>query len=845
MINYLRMITLLGLGLIFLTACEEEDVYEAENKLQANAGEDREVSINVEVGLDGSASKDGKGQPFNYQWTFKEKPDGSISSLQNANTDQPVFTPDQEGEYIVQLTISNASGEHQDEVSITATAVDLDAVILDQNIDADRVLADINPDPEAADYLVSSQIAVTARLGIEPGVKIAFEADKGMVIHPEGSLSALGTVSSPIVFTGKEAVKAYWKGITIISENPLNKLSYVQISYAGSSVMESLDQKAALGISDQPGKYGYVELKNSTISHSGGFGLLASQNTILQMEANTFRDCGFFPIGLPINQAHRLDVHTVIESPENHHYVVLSGDDFSPGTTVSWKPLGAYGSYYLKDNLQVNEGLYLEAGVRLRMGAGKYISINPAGFLNAQGTAELPVEFSALAETDLGPTPTVHWSGIMINSASDQNLLDYVNIINAGAGLLPSMTQQAALSLDETAKLVLRNSTVDYSQGVGIFLKESAKLTAFTNNTVAHAQGSALVLQPSQLAAISSQTFSMQNNAVNKIELKGGTLQNETLTSWPAYEYLVSGDIIVRTPLKLAPDTELSFVAKKMMSVENDAFLEATGVSFTGAEQQAGYWAGLVFSSPNPNNSLSDCNIAYAGSSFVAGLVSTKASIAVTEDGFLSIFNSHISHGEGWGIAADTEKGAIINQDVSTVNTFENLSEGNVRLVNGGAPTSEIPASLVGEWVNQWSLDMGYTVVEDYYDETNASWFKGAYDPWSMEPYPAYGLKIDEGGNFYWIVYASSGNGGCRSYSTEFVKGKVAVQDQQIIFKPSLRRKKYHSTCNPSLNFDEAQPLDHFTLGYSLSKTINNQQQEQWLIELINPDQSSFTFFKK
>jgi hypothetical protein len=282
-----------------------------------------------------------------------------------------------------------------------------------------------------------------------------------------------------------------------------------------------------------------------------------------------------------------------------------------------------------------------------------------------------------------------------------------------------------------------------------------------------------------------------------------------------------------------------------MMSVENDAFLEATGVSFTGAEQQAGYWAGLVFSSPNPNNSLSDCNIAYAGSSFVAGLVSTKASIAVTEDGFLSIFNSHISHGEGWGIAADTEKGAIINQDVSTVNTFENLSEGNVRLVNGGAPTSEIPASLVGEWVNQWSLDMGYTVVEDYYDETNASWFKGAYDPWSMEPYPAYGLKIDEGGNFYWIVYASSGNGGCRSYSTEFVKGKVAVQDQQIIFKPSLRRKKYHSTCNPSLNFDEAQPLDHFTLGYSLSKTINNQQQEQWLIELINPDQSSFTFFKK
>lgn len=132
------------------------------------------------------------------------------------------------------------------------------------------------------------------------------------------------------------------------------------------------------------------------------------------------------------------------------------------------------------------------------------------------------------------------------------------------------------------------------------------------------------------------------------------------------------------------------------------------------------------------------------------------------------------------------------------------------------APVVEVPEILTGAWLDDWSFSNEYVFNDQLFDPNTGRWFEGAKDPWSMNPRPALGLKINPDGSFVWITLASSGIGGCHSFVIEFLKGTLDFEEEEIIFTPNLRRKKYQSLCNPQVNFDRNEPLTEFRMEYHL-----------------------------
>ena len=87
----------------------------------ADAGDDLEVAVGKPVTLDGSGSTDPDGDALTYLWEMLSRPADSQATLTGADTVKPSFTPDEPGEYIVQLTVSDGQATDTDTVTVTAS----------------------------------------------------------------------------------------------------------------------------------------------------------------------------------------------------------------------------------------------------------------------------------------------------------------------------------------------------------------------------------------------------------------------------------------------------------------------------------------------------------------------------------------------------------------------------------------------------------------------------------------------------------------------------------------------------------------------------------------------------
>ena len=131
-------------------------------------------------------------------------------------------------------------------------------------------------------------------------------------------------------------------------------------------------------------------------------------------------------------------------------------------------------------------------------------------------------------------------------------------------------------------------------------------------------------------------------------------------------------------------------------------------------------------------------------------------------------------------------------------------------------PIVEVPEILTGEWLDDWSFSNEYEFNDQVFNPNTGKWFEGAKDPWSMDSRPGVGLKIYPEGSFVWVTLASNGLEGCRSFVVEYIKGTLDFEEEEMIFKPNIRRKKHESICNPQDNFDRNDSLLEFRMEYHL-----------------------------
>lgn len=88
----------------------------------ANAGNDQSAGTGSSVKLDGSLSSDPELQALSYQWVLLSSPAGSGSTIMDANRPIASLTPDRSGDYVAQLTVTDALGQRDSDVVIVRDA---------------------------------------------------------------------------------------------------------------------------------------------------------------------------------------------------------------------------------------------------------------------------------------------------------------------------------------------------------------------------------------------------------------------------------------------------------------------------------------------------------------------------------------------------------------------------------------------------------------------------------------------------------------------------------------------------------------------------------------------------
>lgn len=300
-------------------------------------------------------------------------------------------------------------------------------ITLDCGYFMDNPNAVLQDDPDAAvDYIITCVMKVNEKLTIGPGVVIAFEQNAGMTFTQESSFKMEGTAAKPILLTGTEQTKGFWRGLYTESPNTDNIMSYVTVDYAGGKEIGHGIQ-AALTIF-RGGSH--LTLDHCSFLNSKNTGMNVSVNFGEDEQSVFFTNCIFTNNDIPVvTRASNLRMFNATNSFSGNvrDYVYLEkGSLFGDAT---WAKLDVP---YLMESSNTNgfqavrSLLTIEPGTEIIMTARSRISIGSESSLVMLGTANEPIIIRG--EQDVAG----FWDNIFIASKSPLNEIGHVNIKNAG-----------------------------------------------------------------------------------------------------------------------------------------------------------------------------------------------------------------------------------------------------------------------------------------------------------------------------------------------------------------------------------------------------------------------------
>ena len=335
--------------------------------------------------------------------------------------------------------------------------VNVDPILLDCDYFIEnRTLVD-NPNAPI-DYIVSCVSQVRANLIVEPGVVIAFTPDSGLILREDvSSIKAVGTANQPIVFTGTQPTRGSWRGIFVESENSLNIMEFVTVSYGGGQAFNSNGDRGNVIVYAD----GALTLKNCTVNNSLTSGLNAVyRNTRLTLQNNVFS-----------GNANPLLINTVYatQTSATDNY---SGNDLDRVLLYNYSAQFENSSVWKKINVPyrvLNTGnsgvnargeLTIEPGITIEMSPGTKINIRDTGGLKMVGNAANPITIKGVSNTPGS------WVGIKIDGTNPMNEIAFATISNAGED--PS-TNKGAIDLWYNAKLSVHDTQFKDLASCGVY----------------------------------------------------------------------------------------------------------------------------------------------------------------------------------------------------------------------------------------------------------------------------------------------------------------------------------------------------------------------------------------
>jgi hypothetical protein len=135
-----------------------------------------------------------------------------------------------------------------------------------------------------------SQLELRSKLTVLPGVRLEFEQSAGVVVEQTGSLEAVGTRESPIVFDAANESSGGWRGMGVISTSKYNRLEFVEVRNGGSPnrLCCGFNKSANIVIGDIVDVPGTISLRDVTIAGSAGYGIYIHKSGRLSSERVRF-----------------------------------------------------------------------------------------------------------------------------------------------------------------------------------------------------------------------------------------------------------------------------------------------------------------------------------------------------------------------------------------------------------------------------------------------------------------------------------------------------------------------------------------------------------------------------
>jgi len=226
--------------------------------------------------------------------------------------------------------------------------------------------------------------------------------------------------------------------------------------------------------------------------------------------------------------------------------------------------------------------------------------------------------------------------------------------------------------------VALKACIFSQNDGYGLYAQDGSILREFSANAFTQNTEAGILLSADNVAKLDAASTFTGGNGRNAVEIMTSALGGTNDITWSGFAdktpYRVVGyELTVNTGFILAPGLTVEMTRDAIIRVNNPGYLTAKGtanqkITFTGIQNQASYWKGIITYSTNDRNVIEHAELSNAGSGI---LVSGKKAALVVYGGNakLSVKASRINGSGGYGIYVGY--GASVNADAATANTFE------------------------------------------------------------------------------------------------------------------------------------------------------------------------------